>query len=116
MSYHWNRQGDIWAWKKDVWFLTRAWGIEPRRVNLGVGYFSKHGPTWSSLARRCPNVPYAANVCDGVVFVGKKMNYDIGVLASGLGGVFPWELSYDAYGGNDTLAAYLVRGATGRGA
>ena len=22
MSYHWNSYGDIWAWRKDVWFLV----------------------------------------------------------------------------------------------
>ena len=68
MSYHWNKAGDIWAWRKDVWFLLDAWKMDPQRVNLGLGYFSKvrgaHGalsePTWAALSSRCPNVAYSA--------------------------------------------------------
>ena len=119
MSYHWNSQGDIWAWKKDIWFLVNLWGIHPSRINLGIGYYSKNHkngvlsePSWGSLSTKCPNIGYKTNVCDGVVFVGKKMNYDIGVLIKekGLGGAFPWELSYDSYKNNNTLVKHLVNG------
>ena len=97
MSYHWNSQGDIWAWRKDIWFLVDLWGIHPSRINLGIGYFSKihkkgilSEPLWRSLSTQCPNIKYTSNVCDGVVFVGKKMNYDIGSLIKekGLGVLF----------------------------
>ena len=120
MSYHWNAEGDIWAWEKDVWFLTNFWGIDPHRVNLGIGYFSKvynnhkliSEPSWNGLSQSCPNIPYDQNKCNGVVFVGKKMNYDIGrlIATSGLGGAFPWELSYDSYEHNNTLVDFLIRG------
>ena len=52
------------------------------------------------------------NVCDGQVFVGKTMQYNLGVLAArhGLGGVFPWALSYDSFAHNNTLVRYLDKG------
>ena len=39
MSYHWSRFGNLWAWKKDAFFID-LWGINRSRVNLGIPYFS----------------------------------------------------------------------------
>ena len=121
MSYHWNREGDVWPWKKDIWFLLKEWKIDPERINLGVPYFSKTRkggklvePTWNTMAPKCPNISYDSNTCDGVTFVGKGMNYRIGQLIRkhNLGGAFPWEgVSYDSYAyNNTTLATFLVAG------
>ena len=124
MSYHWNVAGDIFAWKKDVWILQKLWGIQPERINLGVPLFSKEWrdgklvgePTWKDLASKCPDLAPTTNVCNGTTFVGKAMMRKIGKLAKkhNLGGLFPWELSYDVYGENrNTLGAWLVEGYVG---
>jgi GH18 family chitinase len=123
MSYHWNENGDIWAWKKDVWFLTTVWGIHPSRINLGIPYFSKQWanghlisePTWNGLSPHCPHVSPLVNACNGTRFVGKQMNLALGrfVHEQGIGGVFPWELSYDSYEDGNTLSPFLLRGLRG---
>ena len=120
MSYHWNPEGDIFAWKKDVWVLLDVWGIHPERINLGVPLFSKEWregklvgePSWASLSTHCPNVDPSVNVCNATVFVGKNMMTLIGELARRrhLGGLFPWELSYDSYEANNTLVPFLLKG------
>ena len=119
MSYHWCATGDIWAWKKDVWFLTKLWKINPERINLGIGYFSKkynlgklNEPLWRTLSKECPNISVNSNICNDTIFVGKYMNYLIGKLIAKnrLGGAFPWELSYDSYENNNTLVKYLISG------
>ena len=49
----------------------------------------------------------------GDVFVGKRMNCEIGRLAAshGIGGLFPWAMSYDAFDAhNNTLVTHLMRG------
>ena len=98
-----------------MWFATTLWGIDPARVNLGVGYYSISGSSWRSISKMCPNVPVASNVCNGTVFVGKKMNWELGQLAQAqnLGGVFPWMMSYDAADPGNELLPYLVRGLNG---
>ena len=111
--------GNIWSWRKDVWFLVDLWGVEPDRINLGVGYYSRvasqtgvEETAWATLSPTCPATPYESNDCNGTPFVGKKMNCLIGKFARsrGLGGLFPWELSYDSYSHNNTLASFLLRG------
>ena len=124
MSYHWNRDGNLWSWQKDAWFATKLWGIDPARVNLGVGDFSElpgsnNQPLWRDLSPQCPNAPARANVCNGTVFVGKAMNWELGGLARSLklGGVFPWQFSYDDLAGsgrNNSLLPFLVRGLEGK--
>ena len=120
MSYHWNKEGDIWPWEKDGWFIDK-WGIDRNRVNIGIPYYSinrtKDGktynePIWEGLSPKCPNVDPYQNVCDGVVFVGKDMNYRIGkwIKESGFGGVFPWAGNYDSCKYNNSLVEWLGRG------
>ena len=84
MSYHWSRFGSLWAWKKDAFFID-LWGIDRSRVNIGIPYYSEEfwlrknsEPTWNGLSRNCPNIDYSNNVCNNIVFVGKKMNYELG--------------------------------------
>ena len=113
MSYHWNRDGDIWSWKKDLYFLLSVWKIDPSRVSLGVPYYSHPSSrTWGGLSTKCPNITADQNVCDGEVFVGEDMQFKIGRLAAShdVGGLFPWAMSYDAFGDNKTLARSLAAG------
>ena len=117
MSYHWNAQGDILAWRKDAFFLLDLWKFPPSRVNLGVPYYSRAPggaePSWRSLSSGCPDVAPASNVCNGTVFVGKMMQQRIGEMARqrALGGLFPWAgPSYDSYEHNNTLLPWLLRG------
>ena len=131
MSYHWNKNGDLWSWEKDAWFIDR-WGIDRNRVNIGIPYFSMNWtkdfidkesgfrwgrkvynePTWGGLSPLCPNIDPKENVCDGVVFVGKDMNYRLGkwLQEEGFGGVFPWAANYDSYKNNNSLVNWLYRG------
>ena len=104
--------------KKDVFFLD-FWGIDRSHVNIGIPYFStefwlkKHGePTWNSLSKKCPNIAYNQNTCNSIVFVGKKMNYELGkwIKQQGLGGVFPWALNYDSNKYNNSLVEWLYKG------
>jgi hypothetical protein len=123
MSYHWNKDGSIWSWKKDAWFIDK-WGIDRKRVHIGIPYFSMNRtknlkpynePSWGGLSALCPNIDPKANVCDGVVFVGKQMNEDIGrwVKEEGFGGVFPWAANYDSFEHNNTLVSWLKKGLGG---
>ena len=57
------------------------------------------------------------NNCSGTNFVGKLMNQKIGelVVDAGIGGVFPWMLSYDTTGTmsgcvDDSLFQWLKKG------
>ena len=118
MSYHWSRFGDLWAWKKDVFFID-LWGINRSRVNIGIPYFSTefwlhkhHDPIWNSFSDNCPNIDYSNNVCNNRVFVGKKMNYELGKLIKqqGFGGLFPWALNYDSIKHNNSLIYWLNKG------
>ena len=117
MSYHWNRDGMIDAWEKDVFFAVDVWGMDPGRVSLGLPYYthpSQH--PWGTVSPACPHVEPTVNTCGNQVFVGKAMNYAVGRLAAdhALGGVFPWALSYDAFdnNNNNTLVPYLYAGYT----
>ena len=105
--------------------LTKLWGIDPQKINLGVGLFSKRWkdfklvgePTWTLLSKKCPNAPFTSTKCDGVLVVSKKMMFDLGQLAQThqLGGGFIWTLSYDSFELNNTLSNYWVQGYRSRG-
>jgi len=118
MSYHWSRFGSLYAWKKDGFFID-LWGIDRKRVNIGIPYFStqfwQHSgsePTWQGLSPSCPNVAYDQNVCQETVFVGKKMNYELGkfIKEGGFRGAFPWAINYDSIEYNNSLINYLYKG------
>jgi len=118
MSYHWSSCGSILAWEKDMFFID-LWGIDRKRVNLGLPYFStkfwQHSgaePTWQNLSPRCPNINYEQNECDGTVFVGKQMNYELGqfIAKNGFRGAFPWAANYDSVQYNNSLIEWLHQG------
>ena len=120
MSYHWNKDGSILAWKKDAWFIDK-WGIDRKRVNIGIPYFSENRtkqlkiynePIWVGLSPSCPNIHPAENICNGTVFIGKNMNYRLGrwIQSEGFGGVFPWAANYDSCEYNNTLVHWLQKG------
>ena len=120
MSYHWNKDGNLWSWKKDGWFIDK-WGIDRKRVNIGIPYFSENRtkdlkiynePTWGGLSPSCPNINPYENVCKDIIFVGKKMNYELGkwIKKEGFRGVFPWAANYDSNAYNNSLIDWLHRG------
>ena len=119
MSYHWNKQGDLWSWKKDGWFID-TWGIDRSRVNIGIPYFSKKWdgkqlvsePIWRALSPICPNINPDLNTCNNITFVGKNMNLELGkwIASEGFGGVFPWAANYDSIEYNNSLVEWLYRG------
>ncbi|MDC0230369.1 glycoside hydrolase family 18 protein [Aureispira] len=118
MSYHWSKYGNLWAWKKDAFFID-LWGIDRSRVNIGIPYYStefwlqkSEEPSWNGLSEKCPNIAYNQNTCNGIVFVGKKMNYELGkwIKNEGFGGVFPWALNYDSNKYNNSLIKWLYKG------
>jgi len=121
MSYHWNKNGNLWSWKKDMFFTGDLWGMDKRRVNIGIPYFSMNRtqdlkiynePIWAGLSPLCPNISPAENRCAGITFIGKKMNEQLGRLirTNGFGGVFPWGLNYDSIQFNNSLVVHLMRG------
>ena len=121
MSYHWNKDGNIWSWEKDAFFID-LWKIDRKRVNIGIPYFSKvkknnqlSEPLWNDLSQYCPNIHPSLNTCQNITFVGKKMNEDIGkfVKDKGFGGVFPWAANYDSYQHNNSLVKWLAKGLYG---
>jgi len=120
MSYHWSPSGYIWPWKKDGWFIDK-WGIDRNRVNIGIPYFSENRtkdmkiynePTWQGLSPLCPNIDPEENICEDIVFVGKKMNYKLGkwIQQEGFGGAFPWAANYDSIQFNNSLVEWLAAG------
>ena len=120
MSYHWNKDGNIWPWKKDAWFIDK-WGINRNRVNIGIPYYSMNRtkdlkvynePTWGGLSPLCQNIDSNQNVCDDVVFVGKAMNYRLGKWVRNMGfrGVFPSAGNYDSIQYNNSLVDWVARG------
>ena len=122
MSYHWSRYGSIWAWEKDMFFID-LWGIDRKRVNVGLPYFStkfwQHSsdePSWQQLSLKCPNIDPSLNVCNEIVFVGKQMNYDIGhwIRKGGFRGAFPWAANYDSIQHNNSLITWLYNGLENR--
>jgi hypothetical protein len=120
MSYHQNKNGDIFQWENDRYIFEELWHYNLSKVNMGIAYFSMNStgfkitnePTWNSLSYVCPNVDPTINVCNKLPFVGKQMNYDLGKFAvfSGFGGVFPWTLNYDSFHDNNTLITWLNQG------
>ena len=40
MSYHYADNKTLWPWKKDGFFLNTLWGIDKKRVNIGVPYYN----------------------------------------------------------------------------
>ena len=118
MSYHWSSCGSILAWEKDMFFID-LWGIDRKRVNLGLPYFStkfwqhsRSEPTWKGLSPSCPNIDPLQNTCNGTVFVGKQMNYELGkfIKKNGFRGAFPWAANYDSVEYNNSLITWLVAG------
>ena len=118
MSYHWSSCGSILAWEKDMFFID-LWGIDRERVNLGLPYFStkfwqksKAEPTWKTLSNFCPNINPLQNTCNGTVFVGKQMNYELGkfIRNNGFRGAFPWAANYDSVQYNNSLINWLMKG------
>ena len=101
--------------------ITKLWKMDPKRVNIGIPYFSMNRtknykiynePIWRSLSQKCPNINPNLNVCDGITFVGKKMNEDLGILIkkNGFGGAFPWAGNYDSVQYNNSLVKWLGKG------
>ncbi|ANS04210.1 acidic mammalian chitinase-like protein [uncultured Mediterranean phage] len=109
MSYHWSEDGNLGAWKKDAFFLHEIWGMDKTRVNIGIPYYSK-GALWNKLEQLCSNIEPEKNVCNGTVFVGKQMNYEIGkwLGEEGWKGSFPWAATYDSL--NQSLVKWLYNG------
>jgi len=123
MGYHAPMSCSIDPWIKDAIVATDIWGLRKEQVNLGIGYFTTvlegHDPfhilsehTWNFYSKQCPNVPYDTCICQGVPFVSKKMNEDIGlfVKVNGFRGVFPWAANYDAFDHNNTMVDYIGMG------
>jgi len=118
MSYHWSSCGSILAWEKDMFFID-LWGIDRKRVNLGLPYYSTKfwqnsgsEPTWHSLSPHCPNINPLQNTCNGTVFVGKQMNFELGkfIKENGFRGAFPWAANYDSVQYNNSLINWLILG------
>lgn len=120
MSYHWSRSGNLWAWEKDGWFIDK-WGIDRKRVNIGIPYFSENRtknlklynePLWRGLSSFCPTIHPQDNICNGIVFVGKEMNKELGawMKKKGFGGAFPWAANYDTMHFNNSLVKWLAKG------
>ena len=40
MSYHYAANNSIWPWEKDGFILHTIWGIDKKRVNIGVPYYN----------------------------------------------------------------------------
>ena len=120
MSYHWSSTGSIYQWEQDRFIFEEIWKYDLSRINLGVGYFSMNStiikifgePSWNAQSHNCPNVSPNTNMCDGLRFVGKDMNFKIGQFAkrSGFGGLFPWTINYDSFENNNTLIDWLMLG------
>ncbi len=120
MSYYWPRDKSLWKWKKDMYVIKHLWKMDPKRVNIGLPYFSMNRsgfkdynqPTWSDLSSRCPNINSELDICDKVYFIGKNLNYQLGQLIKkeGFGGAFPWASNYDSIRYNNTLINWLYRG------
>jgi hypothetical protein len=118
MSYHWSSSGNIWAWKKDRFFID-LWGIDRKKVNIGIPYYSTkcqknvcHEPTWREISPLCPDILPSLNICNNTVIVGKDMNEKLGRWAKekGFGGVFPWAADYDSVDFNNSLISWLSKG------
>ena len=69
-------------------------------------------PTWQGLSPLCPNIDPEENICEDIVFVGKKMNYKLGkwIQQEGFGGAFPWAANYDSIQFNNSLVEWLAAG------
>jgi len=120
MSYHTpEREGDIFGWQKDGFILHHLWGIPKKMINIGLPYFFHDGSReiiWAKLGPRCPNIDPRSVDCDGVRFVSKEENREIGrwIARQGFRGAFPWAASYDTLQDNNTLAQWLFEGLEGR--
>lgn len=72
-------------------------------------------PTWHTLSKQCPGQAAAKPdvcVCDGVNFVSRQMNEEIGAMvkAEGYRGVFPWAANYDSPDRAEALIGSLGKG------
>ena len=120
MSYHAPKDCGIAPWQKDALDIHNLWGLSKSQINIGINYFSFNlsgfekivgEPTWHTLGEHCPNVDEGTCICDGIGFVSKNQNYEIGkfVREHGFRGLFPWAANYDAFA-NNSLIAYAGRG------
>ena len=125
MGYHNPMDCSIDPWIKDAFVATEIWGLRKEQVNIGMGYYTTvlkhHNPfkilsenTWSYYSKKCPNVEYSTCICDGIPFVSKKMNEEIGLFVkiNGFRGVFPWAANYDSFENNNSLADYIGYGVS----
>ena len=120
MSYYWNEEGSVYRWERDIYVYKNIWKINPKRINIGIPYFSINRtffkvngqPTWKTLSKKCPNIDSKINKCDNILFVGKEMNMRIGKLIkeNGFGGAFPWAGNYDSIQNNNSLINWLYMG------
>lgn len=120
MSYHNQYFENIGYWEEDYNYLKNIWGFNLSRVNLGIAYFSlnttlnkiNNEPLWSDLSKKCPNIDPDKNICEGLPFTGKRLNYEIGAFAKnhGFGGLFPWTINYDSFENNNTLIDWAFNG------
>ena len=120
MSYHWDINGSIMPWIKDVIVYKYIWKFDQSRINLAIPYFSMNytlfpksriynEPLWGGLSSKCPNIDENVNICDNILFVGKNMNKKISQLVKKeqFGGLFPWAMNYDSFEHNNTLINYV---------
>ena len=120
MTYHNQYFENIGYWEEDYNYLKNIWGFNLSRVNLGIAYFSmnttlnkiNNEPLWSDLSKKCPNIEPDKNICEGIPFTGKRLNYEIGAFAKneGFGGLFPWTINYDSFENNNTLIDWAFNG------
>jgi hypothetical protein len=90
---------DVSRWNESIDMLL-ADGYPASTINLAIPYYSNSGGAWTDMCHSCPDLAYDNNNCSGAPIVGKLMNERIGALAveRGIGGLFPWMLSYDNTG------------------
>ena len=116
MSYYWSETGNLFRWHKDIVLYRDIWKIDPKKINIGIPYFSMNKtygqPSWKSLSKKCPDINPNLNKCDDILFVGKMMNQNIGNLIkkNNIGGVFPWAANYDSIEYNNSLINWLYNG------
>ena len=119
MDYFYSKDGNIDRWKNAKYHYETLWGFNLSKINLGIPYFSmnttfnhiNNEPIWSTLSKSCPNIEPDINVCEKIPFVGKQMNYDLGVYAKqNVGGAFPWTINFDSFENNNTLINWFMKG------
>ncbi len=116
MSYYWSHEGSLYQWQKDIELYKNIWKVNPKRVNIGIPYFSINNtfnqPSWKFLNLFCPNIDPNINICNNILFTGKNLNLNIGRLIkkNNFGGAFPWAANYDSLKFNNSLINWLYYG------